>query len=97
MKHDSIAQLKSKAGNVFAKLGFIPTYIGVEKNYERNGVYHKLTFLKTFNSFVIECALSYEEACMNVYEDSDILPSISIGEKEILLELENTLIKYFLD
>jgi len=97
MEHDLIAKWKSKAGEVFEKLGFTPIYIGLEKNYERKGEYHKLTFLIAFNCFVIEWASSYEEACMNVYEDTDLLPSFALGEKEVLLELENTLIKYYMD
>ena len=97
MEHDSVAKMKSKAGEIFEKLGFTPTYIGLEKNYERKRAYHKLTFLRTFNCFVIEWASSYEEACMNVYEDTDLLPPFSLGEEEVLLELENTLIKYYLD
>ena len=99
MERDVITQLKSKTADVFVKLGFIPTYIGLEKTYEYKGVYHKLTFLSGLGGmdfFVIECASSYDDACKNVYEDCDLLP-LSWGEKELLIQFENILIEYYMN
>ena len=97
MEKNTIAQFKSKANKVFEKLGFIPTYVGIEKAYEYKGVYHKLTHLRFpsgMDFFVIECAGSYDEACKNIYEDADLLP-LSLGEKEFLFQLEDLLIKHY--
>jgi len=99
MTDDVISRIEARAGEIFIKLGFeetyIKTYLSTEKNYRRGNSYYRFTFVRGLG-FIIESASSYDEACKNGHEDSDIL-SASLGEEGVLSELESTLIKYYLD
>ena len=87
-------QIEANASDIFMKLGFEPIHINSEKVYKSENGYHMFTFIDSFNAFVIEWAQSLDEASKNMYEDCDLLP-ISLGEDELLRQLENILIEHY--
>ncbi len=63
---------------------------------DRTGCFHRITFVKGLASFVIESAMSQEEAEKNLFEDSGIYP-FCIGEDNIIDEFKKDLYKYYID
>jgi hypothetical protein len=84
--------IKNKIDNLFKELGFEFRNINGNIYYFMNNYYYKMTYLKKINSFVIEYAGSYNEACNNLFEDGDIYPLSS--EEEFLKNLHKDLINY---
>ena len=95
MQNKIISQIKFKAEKLFLDLGFKKLNISSENIYEYKNMYLKFTYLDAINSFVIECAISIEGVYKNLYEDSDIL-QVSLGEKELLCQLQQLLVSYYL-
>ncbi len=90
-----IEQINKQAESLFTDLGFNKTIINNETVFEYKGSYYKLTFVKGLGGFVMELAVSLEEAQKNLYEDGDIY-SISLGENDILNQLAIDIRKYIL-
>ena len=89
-----VLQIETKSSNIFARLGFEPTHVNSEKVYKNEGGYHKFSFVDGLGAFVIEWAASLDEASKNMYEDCDLLP-ISLGENELLHQLEDILVEHY--
>ena len=87
-------QIEAKASDIFMKLGFESTHVNSEKVYKNENGYHMFTFIEGLGVFVIEWAQSLDKASRNMYEDCDLLP-ISLGEDELLRQLENILIEHY--
>ena len=87
-------QIEAKASDIFTKLGFEPIHVNSEKVYKNESGYHMFTFVDGLSAFVIEWAQSLDEASKDMYEDCDLLP-ISLGEDELLRQLENILIEHY--
>ena len=63
---------------------------------DHTGCFHYITFVNGLASFIIESAMSQEEAEKSLFEDSDLYP-VSMGEDNIIIEFKKDLYKYYMD
>ena len=95
MTDTQIENIKRKAEDLFIEMSFKQINLHNEAIYEYKGGYHKFTFVRGLNGFVMELADSLDEAKKNRFEDGDLYP-ISLGEKGILIQLRDDINKYYL-
>lgn len=79
---------------LFTELGCNKHVLNGQPVFEKEGVYYKLTFLKSQNSYVIETADSFDEAQKNRFEDDDIV-EISPSKDETYKRLSEVLGKFY--
>lgn len=82
--------------NLLINMGFVEVLIKGERVYKYNNDYYKFTYIKKFESYVIEYAIGEEEALKNRYDDGDLYP-ISLGKEKFLKLLKEDLIKYYIE
>ncbi len=90
--------LRIKLENILLSLGFEEVYVGV-KNYryfKYNNTYCKLTYIETFDAYVIESADNLTDAENNLLEDGDLYYT-GTSEEELLKEFENDIVKYYME
>ena len=81
---------------IFESLGFKTRIINKEEVFERNDVYHKLTYINKEYGYVIETAEGIEEAKINRYEDDDIV-NIKETKEKTIEAIKECLETYYLD
>lgn len=91
IKKEAIDQ---KINILIEELGFEKCILDDNKMYKYHQSYYKLTFLNTFQAYIIEYALTVEEAKNNRFEDGDLYP-ISLQE-QFIDTLRSDLLKYYM-
>ena len=90
--------LREKVERIFLELGFKNEIIG-EKEYcylVYNSCYCKITYLNSWEAFVIEYADNVEDASNGVLEDGDLY-YLTIPEEEILCKLRKDIVAYYME
>lgn len=91
IKKEAIDQ---KINILIEELGFEKCILDDNKMYKYHQSYYKLTFLNTFQAYIIEYALTVEEAENNRFEDGDLYP-ISLQE-QFIDTVRSDLLKYYM-
>jgi len=87
-------EIDRKINVLLEELGFEKCILDDNKIYRYHQEYYKFTFLNKFQAYVIECALTLEEAEKNRFEDGDLYP-ISLQEK-FIDTLRSDLLHYYI-
>lgn len=78
---------------LFAKAGFEKIIVDEQLLFHKNNWYHRVTFVKGLNSYIIELSEGMENVTQNRFEDSDIYP-LSLNEN-LLSTIYNDLVQYY--
>ncbi len=89
-------KLKKRMEEVFKNLGFSSINVNGIEYFVYNNCFCKLTFLNKLSAFVIESASSYQDIQKGNIEDGDLY-YIDGSEDNILLQLQNDLINYYIN
>ncbi|MDQ1236806.1 hypothetical protein QE450_004304 [Paenibacillus sp. SORGH_AS306] len=87
-------KIDQKVKSLIKDLGFQEIILKESNMYLWFNKYYKITFLEDFQSYVIECAESLEDAEKGLFEDGDLYP-LSLGEDSLINILRLDLIKYY--
>ena len=68
------SKIERQISDVFVSLGSIVEKVNDRVNYVLNGVFCVPAYVRAFNGFVVEYALSRNDANKNRYEDGEVIP-----------------------
>jgi len=90
-----IESIRERIYALLEELSFKKTIINGVGLYSYDECYYKITYIKRYNSYVIEYANNYDEAVKNVFWDGDWYP-ISLGNA-LIDELRHDLVNFYMD
>lgn len=90
-----IKSIENKIKDVLKVFNFKEVIVNDVIIYEYKDQYYKLTYVGGLKAFVIESAKNYNDAVMNVYEDSDLYP-LALGCNNLIEQIRTDLKKYYL-
>ena len=94
----TVERIKEKMEYALEEVGFVKCLIKSSMLFrnDRTGCFHRITFVNGLAAFIIESAMSEEQAEKNLFEDSGLYP-FSMGEDNIIIEFKKDLYKYYID
>ena len=95
MNTNEIKSIENKIKDVLKVFNFKEVIINDVIVYEYKDQYFKFTYVADLKAFVIESAENYNDAVMNVYEDSDIYP-LALGGNNLIEQISTDLKNYYL-
>jgi hypothetical protein len=95
MDINEIKAIENKIKDVLNVYNFKEVIINDDIVYEYKKQYYKFTYVPDLKAFVIESSDNYNDAVMNVYEDSDIYP-LALGSNNLIEQIIKDLEKYYL-
>ena len=90
-----MADKQKEIEKLFLEMGFAEVTINGTIFYKYGKTYYKISYIEDLNSFVIEYAETKNEAEKNLLEDGDLY-SITLGEQQLLEQIKNDLLQFYM-
>lgn len=84
--------MDQKINILLEELGFEKFMLNHNEFYKWGENYYKLVFIDKFQAYILEFAVTLQEAEKNIFEDSDIYP---LSLENLIADLRSDLLKYY--